>query len=115
MRRFSQLLGTMDDWGNLKFFIEFAARGSLFAAAQRLGVDHSTVARRIEALEQSLGVRLVVRLPRAYHLTAAGEHVLELARHVETSVGEITEPTTLVSCIRKATLQSSALADEVIE
>jgi DNA-binding transcriptional LysR family regulator len=89
LRRFSQSLGTMDDWGNLKYFIEFGLRGSLLAVAQRLGVDHSTVARRIEALEQDLGVRLVVRLPRAYHLTPAGERVLELARQVETSVGEI--------------------------
>jgi len=77
------------DWGDLKFFFEFAQRGSLSAAAQNLGVDHSTVARRIEALEHHLGVRLVDRLPRAYHLTAVGERVLDLTRQVEAGILDI--------------------------
>jgi DNA-binding transcriptional LysR family regulator len=77
------------DWGDLKFFFEFAQRGSLSAAAQNLGVDHSTVARRIEALEQHLGVNLVDRLPRAYHLTAVGERILDLTRQVEAGILDI--------------------------
>lgn len=77
------------DWGDLRFFFEFAQRGSLSAAAQTLGVDHSTVARRIEALEQHLGLRLVDRLPRSYHMTAAGERVLELALQVEAGILDI--------------------------
>lgn len=77
------------DWGDLKFFFEFAQRGSLSAAAQTLGVDHSTVARRIDALEQHLGLRLVDRLPRAYHLTAAGERILDLTRQVEAGILDI--------------------------
>ena len=77
------------DWGDLKFFFEFAQRGSLSAAAQNLGVDHSTVARRIEALELHLGLRLVDRLPRAYHLTATGERVLELTRLIEAGMLDI--------------------------
>jgi DNA-binding transcriptional LysR family regulator len=77
------------DWTNLRFFLEFAQSGSLAAAAKRLGVDHSTVGRRIEALEQDLGLRLVDRLPRAWHLTPAGTHVVDLAGDVETSMASI--------------------------
>jgi DNA-binding transcriptional LysR family regulator len=35
------------DWNNLRFFFEFVRAGSLSGAAKRLGVDHSTVSRRI--------------------------------------------------------------------
>lgn len=71
------------DWENLRFFVELARSGSLSAASRRLGVDHTTVARRITALETALGVRLFDRLPRGYALTAAGERIAELAGRLE--------------------------------
>jgi DNA-binding transcriptional LysR family regulator len=36
------------DWDNLRFFLELARAGTLVGAARRLGVDHTTVARRIQ-------------------------------------------------------------------
>jgi len=39
------------DWDNLRYFLELARAGTLVGAARRLGVDHTTVARRIQALE----------------------------------------------------------------
>ncbi len=57
------------DWDNLKFFLALAEAGSLSRASEKLRVDHSTVSRRIEMLEQDLGVRVVERLSRAYRLT----------------------------------------------
>ena len=44
------------DWDNLRFFLELSRAGRLTAAARRLGVDHTTVSRRLQALEKSLGV-----------------------------------------------------------
>ena len=77
------------DWDNLKFFLALAETGSLSRASEKLRVDHSTVARRIEMLEQDLGVRLVERLSRSYRLTAEGERVRDrAARTFENAVPE---------------------------
>ena len=43
------------DWDNLRFFLELARSGTLMSAARRLAVDHTTVARRIQALEKQVG------------------------------------------------------------
>jgi DNA-binding transcriptional LysR family regulator len=77
------------DWDNLKFFLALAETGSLSRASEKLRVDHSTVARRIEALEQELGVRLVERLARSYRLTAEGERVRDRAKEIETGIADI--------------------------
>jgi DNA-binding transcriptional LysR family regulator len=77
------------DWDNLKFFLALAETGSLSRASEKLRVDHSTVARRIEMLEQELGVRLVERLSRSYRLTAEGERVRDRAKEIETGIADI--------------------------
>src|SRR4029453_4707816 len=86
MRVYSQV---SMDWDNLKFFLALAETGSLSRASEKLRVDHSTVARRIEMLEHDLGVRLVERLSRSYRLTAEGERVRDRARQIETNVADI--------------------------
>ena len=55
------------------------------AAAEHLGVNHSTVLRRIAQLEERLGAPMFEKLPTGYRLTAAGEEVLELAEQMEAS------------------------------
>lgn len=55
------------------------------AAAERLGVNHSTVLRRIGQLEQRLGAHLFEKLPSGYRMTAAGEEILEFAEQMEAS------------------------------
>lgn len=78
------------DWDNLKFFLALAETGSLSRASEKLRVDHSTVARRIDMLERDLGVRLVERLSRSWRLTAEGEKVRDRAKTIETGVADIT-------------------------
>lgn len=73
----------MSDWNDLRFFLEVARQGSLTAASRRLGVNHSTVSRRISALEERHGVRLFERVPTGYLLTEAGESIYEQALEVE--------------------------------
>jgi len=73
----------MFDWENLRFFLAVAQAGSLSGAARALKVDHATVSRRLSALETSLHVRLVERLPRACQLTVLGEQVFALATEME--------------------------------
>ena len=73
----------MFDWEDLRHFTAFAQGRSLSAAARQLDVDHATVARRVAALESSLGLKLVERRPRAYYLTPDGERIAELGRRME--------------------------------
>jgi DNA-binding transcriptional LysR family regulator len=74
------------DWGNLRFFLELARTGSLSRAARRLGVDRNTVARRVAALEEDLGLSLFERGPQGWIRTAAGEELSELASRIEADV-----------------------------
>jgi len=75
----------MIDWDDVRYFLAVARAGSLRAAAERLGVTHSTVLRRIAQLEDHLGAQMFEKLPSGYRLTAAGEEVLELASEMEAS------------------------------
>ena len=75
----------MIDWDDVRYFLAVARGGSVRAAAERLGVNHSTVLRRIAQLEQRLGAHMFEKLPSGYRLTAAGEEVLELAVQMEAS------------------------------
>jgi DNA-binding transcriptional LysR family regulator len=74
------------DWEDLRFFLEAHRTGSLTQAARALGVEHTTVSRRIAALEASLGVRLFDRTPRGYEPTAAAQELRPLADRVEEQV-----------------------------
>src|SRR6204780_2023639 len=76
---------TMIDWDDVRYFLAVARGGSVRAAAQRLGVNHSTVLRRIAQFEERLGAPMFEKLPLGYRLTAAGEEVLEFADQMEAS------------------------------
>ena len=70
-------------WDDIRYFLELARTGSLSGAARRLKVEHSTVARRVESLEQALGIRLFDRLPRAWTLTAEAEALVAQAGRLD--------------------------------
>lgn len=72
------------NWDDLKTFLAVAGEGSLTGAAVRLRRNHSTVFRRLNALEEDLNTRLFDRLQTGYVLTPVGERMLEIARDVET-------------------------------
>ncbi|WP_309666872.1 LysR family transcriptional regulator [Tabrizicola sp.] len=68
------------DWNDLRPFLALARAGSFSGAARALGTRHSTVIRRVGALEQALGARLVHRTAAGAVLTELGERVLLLAQ-----------------------------------
>ncbi|MER9947659.1 LysR family transcriptional regulator [Mesorhizobium sp. M0047] len=70
---------------DVRYFLAVARAGSVRAAGERLGVNHSTVLRRIAQLEERLGAQMFEKLPSGYRLTAAGEEVLDLAHQMEAS------------------------------
>lgn len=77
------------DWDDLRIVLRVASDGSVAAAARRLGVNHTTVLRRIAAFEKRLGLRLFDRLPSGYALTAGGADLVAAARRVEDTVVEV--------------------------
>lgn len=81
------LARTRLDWGDVQYFVAVAESGSIGDAARRLGVNHSTVLRRIAQLEAALACRLFDRLPGGYALTTSGnalaEHLAGLSEQVD--------------------------------
>jgi DNA-binding transcriptional LysR family regulator len=73
----------MFDWNDLKAFLAVARGGSTLAASKALGVNQTTVARRIESLEQALGFKLFERGQTGSRLTEAGQALIPEAEMVE--------------------------------
>ncbi|GAA3314875.1 MULTISPECIES: LysR family transcriptional regulator [Arthrobacter] len=71
---------------DLRFFLEVARTGKLVAAARGLGVDHTTVGRRISHLERATASRLFVRSTGGWTLTEAGQRLAIHAEAVESSL-----------------------------
>lgn len=76
----------MFDWNDLKYLVAVARCRSTTAAGRSLGVNQSTVQRRLAELERAIGHPLVQRHPTGYRLTALGEQLLPWAEQVEQAV-----------------------------
>lgn len=74
------------DWNDLRYFLSAAQHGSLAAAARAMGATHTTIGRRLSALERALGAPLVVRGPEGLRLTLIGEKLLPLAAELAEGV-----------------------------
>jgi DNA-binding transcriptional LysR family regulator len=77
------------DWNDYQYFLKVALLGSLKETAEALGVNYSTVFRRINSLEEKMDVRLFERLKTGYVLTEAGEGILEQVQRIEERLHEI--------------------------
>ena len=80
---------TTFDWNDLRYFLAVARAGSTIAAAKDLGVNQSTVQRRLAVLEEAVGRKLVERLPVGYRLTDFGEELRPHAEAVEAAVANL--------------------------
>lgn len=98
----------MFDWQDLYFFTVLARTQSLSAAARELQVEHATVGRRIDALEKSLGLRLVDRLPRSRPLTEDGRALARLAGAMADITTNINQLSRLASIEVAGTVRVSA-------
>jgi DNA-binding transcriptional LysR family regulator len=77
------------DWDHYRHALAIGSAGSLAGAARLLGVNHTTVLRRLDALEAHLGSRLFERQRSGYQPTEAGLALLEQARHMAARADEI--------------------------
>ena len=73
----------MFDWNDLKAFLAVAREGSTLGASRSMGVNQTTVSRRIEALEHALGVKLFERGQSGSRLTESGQALIAEAESVE--------------------------------
>jgi DNA-binding transcriptional LysR family regulator len=71
------------DWDNLQVFLTIARTGRISAAARRLGIEHTTVSRRLDALEKELGVPLFYRTTTGYLPTTHAKNILASAETME--------------------------------
>jgi DNA-binding transcriptional LysR family regulator len=73
----------MPDWDGLRIFLALARSRTLAAAARKLGIDETTVARRLARLEKEIGAQLAERGAGGVALTPAGEGVRAAAEEME--------------------------------
>jgi len=71
------------NWDDIRIFLAIARTGQILASARRLGLNHATVARRLTALEHSLGTRLFDRSTSGCVLTEAGSRFFDRAERIE--------------------------------
>jgi DNA-binding transcriptional LysR family regulator len=86
-----QSWGTLSfvNWDDWRVFQVLSEVGSLGKAARDLGVDHSTVSRRLASLEETLGTQLAQRSPSGLELTAAGQAVAAAAMEIKDLIAEV--------------------------
>jgi DNA-binding transcriptional LysR family regulator len=79
------------DWDDLRYFLRAAEAKTLAGAARAMRVEHTTVGRRLSALERALGATVMLRTPNGLELTALGESLLPLAHEIERAVAAVSE------------------------
>ncbi len=79
------------DWDDLRFFLRAAQAGTLAGAARALAVEHTTIGRRLNALERALGAPLVIRRPDGLRLTPLGTRVLSHVEEIDRAARAIVE------------------------
>ena len=77
------------NWQDLRYFHEVVQTGTLTAAARKLGVNQTTVSRRITELETALNAPLFDRSPSGWHITPVGESVLKSVEAIAEEVHAI--------------------------
>ncbi len=74
------------DWSDLNLVLAICRSGTLSGAAKSLGINYTTVFRRINAIEKKLEVRLFDRQPTGYVMTEAGEVIKRSAERIDEEV-----------------------------
>lgn len=77
------------NWDDIQIVLSVARQGSTTAAADKLGVSHSTIIRRITAFEKQQNTKLFERHSTGYRLTGTGEELVRIAQSIETSMFDI--------------------------
>jgi len=81
-------MAAVDDfnWDDLRYFLRAVQTKTLAGAARSMGVEHTTIGRRLSALERAFGAPLVLRGPDGLTLTPLGQRIAPLVQDVERAV-----------------------------
>ncbi len=74
------------DWDNLRVFLATARSGQILGAAKSLSLNHATVARKLDRLEEEVGTKLFERRTTGVALTTAGEALVIRAERIESEL-----------------------------
>lgn len=78
------------EWSDFKVLLALASAGSVAGAARALQVDNSTVSRRLAALEDAVGAKLIIRGGRDFNWTAEGRTLLVAAEAMDAAAAQAT-------------------------
>ena len=98
----------MDQIHLMKVFVAVGELESFAAAARRLDISPAAVTRAVSALEDMLGVKLLLRTTRSVRLTQAGGRYLEDTRHILASIFEANEAAAGINATPKGELAVTA-------
>jgi DNA-binding transcriptional LysR family regulator len=98
----------MDQIHLMKVFVAVGELESFAAAARRLDISPAAVTRAVSALEEQIGVKLLLRTTRSVRLTEAGCRYLEDTRHILTSIHEANEAAAGINATPKGELAITA-------
>ncbi|KNX79449.1 LysR family transcriptional regulator [Pseudomonas sp. 250J] len=98
----------MDQIHLMKVFVAVGELESFAAAARRLAISPAAVTRAVTALEEQLGVKLLLRTTRSVRLTEAGGRYLEDTRHILASIVEANEAAAGINAAPKGDLAVTA-------
>ncbi len=76
---------------DLLILLAVGRTGRYVSAADQLGVNHTTISRRIAALEQAIGARVLTRVGAGWELTDRGREVLAAAEAIEAAVRSLAD------------------------
>ncbi|MCL8305335.1 MULTISPECIES: LysR family transcriptional regulator [Pseudomonas] len=98
----------MDQIHLMRVFVAVGELESFAAAARRLAISPAAVTRAVTALEEQLGVKLLLRTTRSVRLTEAGGRYLEDTRHILASIVEANEAAAGINASPKGDLAVTA-------
>ena len=77
------------DWNDVALILAIGRCGSLSGAARDLGLNHSTVFRKLNTIEEATGVRFFERLPSGYVMTESGEAAVRVAERIDNEMNAL--------------------------
>ena len=89
-------------WDDVRLFLALARARTVGDAASSLGVDASTVSRRLVALEEVMAARLFDRGRDGVTATAAAEELIPVAEEIEAAIGRFTRTASLGSRVMRS-------------
>lgn len=98
-------------WDDLRVAYQVAESGSLSRAGKQLGINHTTVLRAVNRLEQQLNLRLFIRHQRGYQLTDAGHLMLEKMRPIVADMQLLFNTLSSIESSPSGTLRISTVSD----